>query len=104
MKTPMAMQYWKDKEGWTGRLVEHPEITAHGRTLQELEENVTYAYQQTTLGAAPAEGTGIPSDTAGRRSRPTGSVPLFPPLRHVHGRMRPRGLLARIRAGIRKLF
>ena len=44
METKMTMVYWKNKEFWLGKLLEHPEIMTQGETLEELEENIKDAY------------------------------------------------------------
>lgn len=38
------MIYWKGKNFWIGKLLEHPEIMTQGETLEELEENIRDAF------------------------------------------------------------
>jgi predicted RNase H-like HicB family nuclease len=40
----MTMIYWKKGKSWRGKILEHPEITTQGETLEELEENLKDAY------------------------------------------------------------
>ena len=47
------MIYWKSKQFWLGRLVEHPDIMTQGRTLKGLEENMREAYQLMVLDDIP---------------------------------------------------
>ena len=49
MYTKTNMIYWKDKNFWIGKLVEHPEIMTQGKTLKELEVNMKDAYMLMTL-------------------------------------------------------
>ncbi|MEK7816111.1 MAG: type II toxin-antitoxin system HicB family antitoxin [Pseudomonadota bacterium] len=44
MEHRYPMVYWKSKDFWLGRLLEHPEIMTQGETLEELEENLRDAY------------------------------------------------------------
>jgi predicted RNase H-like HicB family nuclease len=103
MKNPMAMQYWKGDGVWLGRLVEYPHVTAQGRTLKELEENIADAYRQMAAGEAPAGPARTSTGPATPYRRGTGSVPLFPAIRCASRTTRRHGFLAKIRAAIRRL-
>jgi predicted RNase H-like HicB family nuclease len=104
MKNPMAMMYWKGDKGWMGRLVEHPEITARGRTRKELEENIARAYQQMMSGRVPQEAIATPYSASARDPQPLKPAQQFPILRWAPGTPRRKTLLARIRAGVRRLL
>ena len=45
MQPRLTMVYWKGKQFWLGKLLEHPEIMTQGETLEELEENLKDAYR-----------------------------------------------------------
>ena len=53
MKTQWTMIYWQSDTCWLGKLLEHPEIMTHGRTLEELEENLKEAYLLRILADVP---------------------------------------------------
>src|SRR2546427_13167817 len=53
MNARLNMVYWKSKKFWLGKLVEHPEIMTHSRTLSELEGNIKHAYRR-SVWAEPA--------------------------------------------------
>jgi len=55
METRLKMIYWKGKEYWVGRLLEHPEIMTQGETLEELEENMKDAYLLMAMDDVPDE-------------------------------------------------
>lgn len=55
MKTQLNMIYWKGKNYWVGKLLEHPDIMTQGKTLTELEENMKEAYILMTMEDVPAE-------------------------------------------------
>ena len=40
----MNMIYWKGKQFWVGKLLDHPEIMSQGKTLKELEANLKEAF------------------------------------------------------------
>ena len=45
MKATFTLEYWVDDGWYVGRLREVPGVFSHGKTLEELEENVRDAYQ-----------------------------------------------------------
>jgi len=49
MDKKMIMIYWKSDKFWLGKLKEAPEIMTQGKTLEELEENLRYAYNMMVL-------------------------------------------------------
>jgi len=49
------MIYWKGKQFWLGKLVEHPEIMTQGKILEELEENIEDACQLMVLDEVPKD-------------------------------------------------
>lgn len=51
----MTMVYWKSKKFWLGKFLEHPEIMAQGRTIEELERNLKEAYLLMALDEVPAQ-------------------------------------------------
>ncbi len=53
MTTKLQMVYWKGKDFWVGKLLEHPEIMTQGKTLEELEENMKDAYMLIALEDVP---------------------------------------------------
>lgn len=55
METKMKMVYWKGKEFWVGKLLEHPEIMTQGETLEELEENMKDAFLLMAMDDVPEE-------------------------------------------------
>jgi predicted RNase H-like HicB family nuclease len=55
METKIRMIYWKGKELWVGKLLEHPEIMTQGKTLEELEDNMRDAYALMTMEDVPEE-------------------------------------------------
>jgi predicted RNase H-like HicB family nuclease len=54
-KTTLIMVYWKGKEFWLGKLLQHPEVMTQGTTVEELEENLKNAYRLLILDAVPAD-------------------------------------------------
>ncbi len=45
MKRSFTLEYWPD-EGWlVGRLKEVPGVFSQGQSLEELRENIAYAYR-----------------------------------------------------------
>ncbi len=103
-KSPMAMMYWKGDKGWMGRLVDHPEVAARGRTRQELEKNIARAYQQMLSGHVPHESVVTSSSLSACKPPPPKPAQQFPILRWACGTPRRKTLLARIRAGVRRLL
>jgi predicted RNase H-like HicB family nuclease len=55
METKLNMIYWRGEKFWVGKLLEHPEIMTQGKTLEELEENMTDAYALMTMEDVPDE-------------------------------------------------
>ena len=55
METKIKMVYWKGKEFWVGKLLEHPEIMTQGETLEELEENMKDAFLLMAMDDVPEE-------------------------------------------------
>jgi predicted RNase H-like HicB family nuclease len=55
MHTKMRMIYWRGESFWLGKLLEHPEIMAQGRTLKELEANMRDAYLALALEDVPKD-------------------------------------------------
>ncbi|MFO7885907.1 MAG: type II toxin-antitoxin system HicB family antitoxin [Desulfobacteraceae bacterium] len=53
MNTTFTLIYWKSKNFWLGKLLEHPEIMTQGETLEELEENIKDAYRMMILEDVP---------------------------------------------------
>lgn len=44
MLKSFTLEYWRDGDWFVGRLKEVPGVFSQGKTLQELEENITEAY------------------------------------------------------------
>jgi predicted RNase H-like HicB family nuclease len=55
VSTQMSMIYWKGKNFWLGKLLEHPEIMTQGETVEELEENIKDAYLLMAMDEVPEE-------------------------------------------------
>ena len=55
MKPKMTMLYWKSDKFWLGKILEHPEIMTQGKTLEELEENISDAYLLMAMDDVPEE-------------------------------------------------
>ena len=55
MRMQFTLIYWQSEICWFGKLLEHPEITARGKTLEELEENITDTYLAMVLDGVPDE-------------------------------------------------
>jgi len=53
MGRKMTLIYWKSEKFWLGKLLEYPEIMTQGETLDELEENITDAFQLMVLDEVP---------------------------------------------------
>jgi len=53
MNTKMTMIYWRGEKLRLGKLLEHPETMAQGRTLRELEANLRDAYLMLVLEDVP---------------------------------------------------
>ena len=49
MKQKLKMVYWKGNKFWVGKLIDHPEVMSQGKTLKELEANITDAYKLLVL-------------------------------------------------------
>ena len=45
MKRFFTLEYWRDDGWFVGRLKEVPGVFSQGKTLEELKENITDAYQ-----------------------------------------------------------
>ena len=45
METNLNMIYWKAEKFWVGKLLDRPEIMTQGKTLKELEENITVSHR-----------------------------------------------------------
>jgi predicted RNase H-like HicB family nuclease len=41
----LTLEYRENEGGFVGHLVECPEVTSQGKTLEELEENIRDAYR-----------------------------------------------------------
>jgi predicted RNase H-like HicB family nuclease len=55
MNAKMTMVYWRGEKLWLGKLLEHPETMAQGRTLKELEANLKDAYLMMALEDVPED-------------------------------------------------
>jgi predicted RNase H-like HicB family nuclease len=53
METKLRMVYWKGKKFWVGKLIDHPEVMAQGKTLKELEQNIIDPYKLLVLDGVP---------------------------------------------------
>ncbi len=55
MNTKMNMIYWKSEKFWLGKILEHPEIMTHGKTVDELEENLKEAFLLMAMDDVPRD-------------------------------------------------
>jgi predicted RNase H-like HicB family nuclease len=55
MTTQLQMVYWRGKQFWLGKLIDHPEIMSQGETIQELEDNLRDAWREMVLDDVPAD-------------------------------------------------
>jgi predicted RNase H-like HicB family nuclease len=55
VKQRLTMIYWKGDKFWLGKLLEHPEITTQGETIEELEENLRDAYLSLFMDDVPED-------------------------------------------------
>ncbi len=46
--------YWQDDEMWLGYLEEYPDYMTQGETIEELQENLRYIYQELISGTIPS--------------------------------------------------
>jgi predicted RNase H-like HicB family nuclease len=51
----LTMVYWKGKQFWLGKILEHPEIMSQGETIEDLEEHLKDAYRLLVLEDVPAD-------------------------------------------------
>lgn len=45
MQKSFTLEYWLDDSWYVGKLKEIPGVFSQGKSLEELEENIKYAYQ-----------------------------------------------------------
>jgi predicted RNase H-like HicB family nuclease len=55
MSVQTNMIYWKGKDFWVGKLLDHPDIMSQGVTVEELEENLKEAYLLMAMDDVPEE-------------------------------------------------
>ncbi len=69
MKHEFTLEFWEDDGWYVGKLREVPGVFSQGKTLAELEENITDAYRMIseetgTSDHPPAQMKGITLDVA----------------------------------------
>ena len=52
--TSVRYIYWQDGDLWLGYIEEFPDYMTQGETLDELQENLKYIYEELTSGRIPA--------------------------------------------------
>jgi predicted RNase H-like HicB family nuclease len=55
MGQKLTMVYWRGEHFWLGKLLEHPEITTQGETIEELEENLRDAFRSMAMDEVPRD-------------------------------------------------
>jgi predicted RNase H-like HicB family nuclease len=58
----LTMVFWRGERFWLGKILEHPEITSQGETVEELEEHLKDAYRLLVLEDVPEERTSRPDE------------------------------------------
>ncbi|MFC2172609.1 type II toxin-antitoxin system HicB family antitoxin [Acidobacteriota bacterium] len=54
MPENLTIEYWEDGSCFVGRIVEHPEIVAYGKSLEEMEANLQKAFLEFRKKGAPS--------------------------------------------------
>ena len=59
MKATLTIEYWRDRDGYVGRLREVPGVFSQGKTLAELDANLRDAYRLVLKDQKPVRRRGV---------------------------------------------